>query len=223
MSTLRLTTTLALLALLFAGCSSVVPKRDGAVAGPFYTPTNVKTLAKMPAEVRRVVVLPVHGGPTLTEETLLSLDAVCQGELNRTGRFEVVPLTRDTLAAMTGQRQISSVERLPTALLDKLLNIYNTYGADAILFIDVTTYSPYPPLNLGLRTKLARVSDGEIIWAADNVFNSAEIPVANSARHHAEALGTDRGKTDLNHTILQNPQRFAGYVAAATFLTLPPR
>jgi hypothetical protein len=177
----------------------------------------------MPAEVRRVVVLPVSGGPTLTEETLLSLDEVCQSELNRTGRFEVVPLTRDALAAIAGVRQISSVEKLPVVLIEKLLNIYNSYGADAILFIDVTTYSPYPPLKLGLRTKLARVSDGEIIWAADNVFNAAEVPVANSARHHAEALGTDRGKTDLSHTILQNTQRFAGYAAAATFLTLPPR
>ncbi|MBK9991786.1 MAG: hypothetical protein IPP19_13890 [Verrucomicrobia bacterium] len=216
--------TLALFALLLAGCASLpLPKRDGAIVGPYFTPANVKTLAKMPAEVRRIVILPVAGGPTLTEETLLTLDSVCQSELNRTGRFEVVPLTRDALAAISGLRQISSVERLPIALLDKLLNIYNTYGADAILFIDVTTYSPYPPLKLGLRTKLARVSDGEIIWAADNVFNAAEPRVANSARHHAEGLGTDRGRTDLSHTILQNPQRFAGYVAAATFVTLPPR
>lgn len=223
MSSLRLTT-LALFALLVAGCSSLpLPKRDGAVAGPFYTPANVKTLPTMPAEVRRVVVLPVSGGPSLTEETLLALDAVCQSELNRTGRFEVVPLTRDALAAIAGVRQISSVDRLPVALLDKLLNIYNSYGADAILFIDVTTYSPYPPLKIGLRTKLARVSDGEIIWATDNVFNAAEVPVANSARRHAEALGTDRGKTDLSHTILQNTQRFAGYASAAIFLTLPPR
>lgn len=215
---------IAVLALfcLLAGCSAL-PKRDGALVGPYFTPANVKTLAKMPAEIRRVVVLPVSGGPTLTEETLLSLDSVCQSELNRTGRFEVVPLTRDALAAISGVRQINSVEHLPVALLDKLLNIYNSYGADAILFIDVTTYSPYPPLKLGLRTKLARVSDGEIIWATDNVFNAAEIPVANSARHHAESLGTDRGRTDLSHTILQNPQRFAGYVASATFLTLPPR
>jgi len=221
MSILRITL-INLLALFFVGCAAL-PKRDGAVGGPFFTPTNVKTAVKMPVEIRRVVVLPVYGGPTLTEETLLTLDSVCQSELNRTGRFEVVPLTRDALAAIANVRQISSVERLPIALLDKLLNIYNSYGADAILFIDVTTYSPYPPLVVGLRTKLARVSDGEIIWAADNVFNSSEVPVANAARHHAEALGTDRGRTNFNHTILQNPQRFAEYVTAATFQTLPPR
>jgi hypothetical protein len=213
---------LALLALALAGCSALT-KRDGAEAGPFYTPTNVKAIAKIPADIRRVVVLPVAGGPALTEEALDKLDSVCQGELTRTARFEVVPLSRDKLAEITGARQISSVDKLPPVLLDKLFNIYNTYGADAILFIDVTTYSPYPPLVLGLRAKLARVTDGEIIWAADNVFSAAEPAVANSARHHAAALGSDRGLTDLSHTILQNPQRFAGYVAAATFLTLPPR
>jgi len=221
MTTLR-TVSLALLAITLAGCSAL-PKQDGAVAGPFYTPTNVKAVAKIPADVRRVIVLPVAGGPALTEETLTKLDSVCQTELTRTARFEVVPLSRDALAGMIGARQLSSVDKLPPPLLDKLFNIYNSYGADAILFIDVTSYSAYPPLLLGLRTKLARVTDGEIIWATDNVFSAAEPAVANSARHHAAALGTDRGLTDLNHTILQNPQRFAGYVATATFLTLPPR
>jgi len=215
-------TAIALLSLALVSCS-VLPKPDGAVAGPFYTPTNVKAIAKIPAEVRRVIVLPVAGGPAMTEETLLKLDAICQGELTRTARFEVVPLSRNALAEITGLRQISSVEKLPTILIDKLFNIYNSYGADAVLFIDVTTYTPYPPLVLGLRTKLARVTDGEIIWAADNVFAAAEPAVANSARHHALALGSDRGQVNLSHTILQNPQRYAGYVAAATFLTLPPR
>ena len=221
MTLLRITP-LTLFALALVGCS-VLPKPDGAVAGPFYTPNNVKAIAQIPTAVRRVIVLPVAGGPTLTEETLLKLDAICQGELTRTAKFEVVPLSRDTLAEITGVRQISSVDKLPAVLIDKLFNIYNHYGADAILFIDVTTYSPYPPLVLGLRTKLAQVTDGEIIWAADNVFAAAEPAVANSARHHALTLGSDHGLADLSHTILQNPQRFAGYVAAATFLTLPPR
>lgn len=220
--TLSRITTLVLAAFALAGCSAL-PKPDSAVAGPFYKPSNVKAVAQLPATVRRVIVLPVAGGPALTEETLLKLDSVCAGELTRTGRFEVVPLSRDKLAELTGTRQISSVDKLPAVLIDKLFNIYNAYGADAVLFIDVTTYSPYPPLVLGLRTKLVQVTDGEIIWAADNVFAAAEPAVANSARHHALTLGTDHGLSDLSHTVLQNPQRFAGYVAAATFLTLPPR
>jgi hypothetical protein len=222
MTTLRIAL-LTLLAFSLAGCSSIMPKPDGAVAGPFYVPSNVKAISKIPSAVRRVIVLPVAGGPALTEETLLKLDAVCQGELNRTAKFEVVPLSRNALAEITGVRQISSVDKIPAVLIDKLFNIYNSYGVDAVLFIDVTAYTAYPPLVLGLRTKLARVTDGEIIWAADNIFSAAEPAVMNSARHHALALGSDHGPADLSYTILQNPLRFAGYAAAATFQTLPPR
>ncbi len=221
MTTPRITV-FALLSLALAGCT-LIPKIDRTLNGPFFTPSNVKAAAKIPADVRRVIILPVYGGPALTEQTLLKLDAVCLSELTRTARFEVVPLSRDELAKITGTRQISSVEKLPAVLVDKLFNIYNTYGADAVLFVDVTAYSAYPPLLVGLRTKIAKVTDGEIIWATDNLFAAAEPAVANSARRHAEGLGTDRGRTDLSHTILQNPQRFAGYAAAATFLTLPIR
>jgi len=221
MSPLRITS-LVLLGIALAGCSAL-PMRDGAISGPFYTPTNVTGVARIPAEIRRVIVLPVWGGPQITAETLVALDTVCQAELNRTAKFEVVPLSRQAFYNLTGQRQISSVEKLPAVLLEKLLSLNNPYGADAVLFIDVTTYSPYTPLTLGLRTKLARTSNSEIIWAADNLFPSAEPAVANSARLHAERFGTDRGRTNLSHTILQNPERYAGYVAAATFATLPPR
>lgn len=221
MSQLRITL-LALLASLLAGCSAL-PVREGTVQGPFYTPANVTGLPKIPAEIRRVIVLPVAGGPQLTEETLIALDGVCLAELNRTAKFEVVPLSREALFSLTGKRQIGSVEKIPAILLEKLLTLNNAYGADAVLFVDVTVYSPYIPLTIGLRTKLARTSNSEIIWAADNVFSSSEPPVANSARQHAERLGIDRGLTNLSHTILQNPARYAGYAAAATFATLPPR
>ncbi|MFT3783352.1 MAG: hypothetical protein QM790_15180 [Nibricoccus sp.] len=213
---------LALLSLLLSACSAIV-KRDGAVVGPFFTPTNVTNLPKLPAEIRRVLVLPVWGGPNLTEETLNSFDTVCQTELSRTGKFEVVPLSRQALAEITGMRQLSSVEKLPATLQKKVFALQNPYGADAVLFIDVTSYSPYTPLLVGFRVKLARVTDGEVVWAADNVFSAADQSVANSARHHAASLGTDRGRTDFNHTVLQNPERFAAYVAAATFQQLPPR
>lgn len=190
---------------------------------PVFTPENVHRVERLPGDIRRVLVMPVYGGPALTEGSLTSVETACISELNRTGRFEVVPLSRDVLASLTGQRQFASVERLPRAALEKLVNLDNRYGADAILFIDVTTYSPYPPLQLGLRAKLARVSDNEILWAADNVFAASNPTVANAALKHAKALGSDRGKTDLSHTVLQSPSRFAGYAAAATFETLPAR
>jgi hypothetical protein len=218
MTALRGLTLLALLAL-FAGCSEL-PKPDPLKSGPFFTPANVKATGPLPAEVKRVVVLPCWGGPTLTEETLGRIDEAAQTEVTKTNRFETVAVSRDALYRLAGKRALSSVDNLPAHLLEKLLK---DYGADAVLFTDVTSFSAYPPLTLGLRVKLARLSNGDILWAADNVFSAAEAAVANSARKFAREMGTDRGPTDLSHTILQNPSRFAAYASAATFATLPPR
>jgi hypothetical protein len=215
---------LAALALGQFGCAQL-PVRDGAKAGPFFTPTNVKTSApQLPANIRRVLLLPLSAeGLALSEENLNRLDATFLTELNRAARFEVVTITRDELARVTGSRQLNSTSPLPSGFIDRLFNIYNQYAADAVLFVDLTSYSPYKPLTLGVRARLAPIRETEILWAADILFSAAEPAVANSARRHALALGKSSGPTDLSHTILQNPVRFAGYAAAATFATLPPR
>jgi hypothetical protein len=221
MTSLRITLLAALVAGL-CGCTQL-PRRDGAKAGPFFTPANVSGMPALPPHVRRVLLLPASAqGLAITEENLNRLDATFLAELNRTARFEVVTLSRDQLARLTGARQIDSTTPLPPGFIDRLLNIYNAYAADAVLLIDLTAHSPYPPLQLGLRAKLAHIRDSDILWAADLNFSAADPAVANSARRHALAL-TRSSKTDLSHTILQNPTRFANYAAATTFETLPPR
>ncbi len=216
---------LAALALGLSGCAKLPIKRDGAKAGPFFTPVNVTAASpRLPADIRRVLLLPISAdGLAIPEENLSRLDAAFLAELNRTARFEVVTLTRDELARITGSRQLNSTSPLPPAFIDRLFNIYNPYAADAVLFVDLTAWSAYPPLAIGIRTRLAPIRESQILWAADNNFSAADPAVANSARRHALSLSKSSGPTDLSHTILQNPTRFASYAAAATFETLPLR
>jgi hypothetical protein len=214
---------LAALAAGLVGCAHT-PIRDGAKAGPFFEPSNVLTASQLPANIRRVLLLPLSSdGLALTEDHLAPLDATFLTELTRTARFEIVTVSRGQLAQLTGLRQVSSTTQLPPAFLDHLLNIYNEFAADGILFVDLTTYSPYPPLTVGVRTKLAHVRDSQILWASDLLFSAADPLVANSARRHALRSSRHAGQGDLSHTILQNPTRFAEYVAATTFATLPQR
>ncbi len=212
---------LAALAFGWTACASQRPLRDGARSGPFFTPTNVTASPALPAHIRRVLLLPLAAeGATISEENLDRLHAAFLTELNRAGRFETVTLSRDHLARLTGARQLPSTAQMPAGFLDRLFNIYNEYAADAILLVDVTSYAPYPPLTLGIRAKLAHVRDSDILWAADLLFSAAEPAVANSARRYALTLGSS---PHLERSILQNPARFAGYAASATFQTLPPR
>ena len=210
---------LALLAL--AGCNSI-PRLDGARFGPYYVPLNVHGSARLPADLRRIVILPsAADGPAISESTLDSLDGVLRTTLTQAARAEISPLDRDVLAQLSQRRQLVSTSVLPRDLTARLAE---KTGADAVLFVDITAYSPYPPLALGLRAKLIDLKTGEIIWAFDNLFSAADERVVNSARKHVLVpTGTTGTPSDLSYTVLQNPSRFADYAASATWATLPPR
>jgi hypothetical protein len=209
---------LALL-LLLAGCRTP-SEFDSSRNGPFFRPTNFHAVARMPAEIRRVLVLPTADDGRLPEDTLDSLDTVLQAALGGAQRFEVVPISRPACARLTGARAIRSVEALPHDFLARLVA---DYAADAVLFTDVTTYSPYPPLSLGLRAKLVRTDNGTILWSFDTIFSATNTSVVNAARRHWLDTAPAGTPADFSVTALQSPQRFAAYATSAAFATLPPR
>jgi hypothetical protein len=205
------------IATLFAGCMepSVI---DPARGGPFFTPQNHAGEPSL-GGMRRVVLLPVAGGSVAPEETSASLDRVMVSALQRQNRFEVVVLTREDCQRKFRVPELSSTAALPHDFMETLKR---DFAADGVIFVDITVFRGYRPLALGLRGKLASLDGKRLVWTFDNVFSADEPAVANSARHFY--LGSDRGGVpiDLTPGVLQSPVRFAGYVAAAMFATLPP-
>lgn len=215
--------TLSAVALLtLAGCSTF-SKPDGAVTGPFYAPANVRGVAVLPVEIRRVAILPVAAdGPLITEESLITLDRTLATTFNRAGRAELSPVDRTTFARIAGgNRSLVSTSVLPNDFLNRIAKIT---GADAVLFVDVTAYAPFPPQVLGLRSRLVSVKTGEPLWNFDNVFTANDPTVVNAARRHIlRAPVSTQAPADLSLTVLQNPERFADYASSATWATLPTR
>lgn len=205
--------------LLLAGCEAL-PKRDGAREGPFFQPAVFFATSKLPADVRRVVVLPIADKGVNPEGSLASLSASIVRTLNLAARFECVHMTPEECTAFTHTRSISSVDTMPHDFFDRLAAEYNV---DGVMFIDLTHYSAYPPISIGIRAKLYRIRDRSMLWAVDQTFSAANPLVSNSARRHwlkAEPSGTP---SDMSATVLQNPGKFADYVMTAVFDTLPPR
>jgi len=58
--------------------------------------------------------------------------------------------------------------------LEQLLAIHETLKCDAILVGTVTEYEPYPHLVVGLRMKLLDLKDGQLLWALEQVWDSAD-------------------------------------------------
>lgn len=208
-----------ILALGLAGCTTP-PIHDSVYRGPFFTPVNHAGDPQLPANLRRVVLLPVAGGSAADAESAAALNPVFIAELQKQNRFEIVTLTREECLHRFRVEEILSTAALPHDFMGRLRR---ELGADAVMFVDVTAYKPYRPLVLGVRGKLAAIDpEVRIVWTFDNVFSGADPTVANSARRHF--LDSDRGRipADLTPAVLQSPTRFATYVAAATFATLPP-
>jgi hypothetical protein len=207
------------LALGLGGCMTPAVD-DPARIGPFFTPTNFAGDARLPANLRRVVLLPICGGAIAPKESVAALDAVFLAELQKQNRFEVVVLTREECLHRFHVEEFASTAALPH---DFVSDLRRDFAADGVMFVDLTTFKAYRPLALGVRAKLAAIGGGSrFVWTFDNIFAASDPAVAASARHYF--LGSDRRDVpaDLTPATLQSPTRFAAYVAAATFATLPP-
>lgn len=203
---------------------------------PDYKPANIYRQSEaLPARVRRVAVLPLT---TTTSAALLQagaegLETTLYAELEKSGRFEVIPVSAGQLREWIGQSGWRSDELLPLNFFDKLRE---GTGADAVLFCQLIRYQPYEPLAVGWKFSL--VEKGEtakdpaaaskdaglrILWSADEVFDAGDIAVANAARtYYSQHLRNEAPAPDSS-TILGSPSRFGQYTLNALFGTLPAR
>lgn len=167
--------------------------------------------------MRRVALLPVyhHRFPA---EALRDLDSAFNSELSKKTVFEVVPVSRAQMEGLIGLREVSSVDKVPGDLFRKLKD---HFGVDGVMFTDVTHYSPYRPVAVGVRSKLVDIELGRIHWASDVLYDSSNSGVAAAAREYQKVLGRDNFPVEGDGgTILLSPRMFAQFAAFANYSSL---
>lgn len=202
----------------FSGCTSASSPARSSRLGPVFSPKNFTAVAEIPAGVRRVAVLPAAGLEGFPHEFGAEQEAMIAASLGATRRFEVVVVDRDRMTGLTGFPVLNSAAEWPAGSMER---IAKETAADAVLFTDFTVFRPYSPVAIGVRSRLVRIADGDtVLWAFDEVFDSAEASVARAAWRHA---GGGSSRRLVEATVLQSPSRFAAYVWDAAFQTLPAR
>jgi len=58
--------------------------------------------------------------------------------------------------------------------LEQLVSVEKTLKCDAILTGTVTEYQPYPHMIMGLQLKMVDLKDGQLIWALEQIWDSAD-------------------------------------------------
>jgi hypothetical protein len=72
------------------------------------------------------------------------------------------------------QTQNSAFEAQPTYTLEQLFVTRKTLKCNAILIGSITKYQPYPHMAIGLRLKLVDLKDGQLLWALEQIWDSAD-------------------------------------------------
>lgn len=220
-------------AFLAVGCH--LPPLPNAVQdlGPRYHPTNIyRRTNALPSEIRRVALLPLvtTDSSGFLRTGVETLSPLVYSELEKSKRFEVIPVASEQLKQWTGQAGWRTDEPLPP---DFFARVADATGCDAILFCQLTRFEPYQPVAVGWKFSLvanpppgpinAREMKDRILWSADEVMDVGDTSVANSARDYYEShMHSEAASADAT-TILSSPARFGQYTLAALFDTLPQR
>lgn len=211
---------LGLLLGLVPGCAT---SRGGAVGSSQASrPLNVWQYAPvLSPNLRRVAVLPLYakGQESSLDDGRVALEPILHAELLKTGRFELVPVSREVVQQWTGRSGWAYTDALPR---DFLAQILEATGADGILFCQLTRYHAYPPVSVGWRLHLVESGLPRVWWSVDEIFDGSEAGVAAAARsyykdHFATPTGSDPG------SILASPRRFGQWTASCVLSTLPAR
>jgi hypothetical protein len=214
MNQLKLFLFLVVAGSLVTGCQS--GRRTTVSARPdapqnWFLPTNPGRM------IRRVAMLPVYHA-RIPGEVLKDIDAALVSELSKKAVFEVVPLSRTEMEGLIGVREVSSVERVPGDLFRKL---QEQYGVEGVMLTDLTHYSPYRPVSVGVRSKLVDIESGRIHWASDVLLDSSNAGVAAAAREYQKVLCRDNFPIQGDGgTVLMSPRLFVKFAAYSNYVSL---
>lgn len=191
------------------------------VLGPGYKLNNVFAVSgTLPPELRRVAVLPIHIRTINfnNEDGKDNLTPILLKELQKSGRFEIIPISPDEMIELSGRASWPISDKFPLSFFTK---IKEKTGADCVLLTTLTQYSPYPPLQLGWETRLA--DEKRIIWSVDELFDAGNQEVANEAQRYYQHYFNKKEYLADAETVLRTPVQFGQYTLDAIFRTIPPR
>jgi hypothetical protein len=212
---------IATIASLVTGCK-LTPSDRRAQATPYQSTNVFRVEARLPESIRRVALLPIPRSRTDANQATGadSLEPLFIAEMNKHHAFEVIPVSPERLRALTGGHTWTADDQLPTDFFERL---HQATGCDAVIFLSLTTYRAYPPLQVGWKARLVDGQQHLTWWAVDEVFDAGSDSVAAAAIAFANSELNPPDSTLDGAAVLRSPRRFGQYTAYAIVHTLPGR
>lgn len=160
------------------------------------------------ATVRRVMVLPFSQPSGRGADGMQIRDVFLQ-ELTKLQRFEVVPLPESASEHAEIHRDLTRGKLSTNALVA----LSERYNIDGVLIGTVTAYRPYPPMRLGMRTRIVSLHSGQTVWAAEGLYDANDARTVEDLRHYAATFATAEASLHGWELNMIAPTKYAAYVA----------
>ena len=106
---------------------------------------------------------------------------------------------------------------------EELAAIREVLNCNAILTGTVTVYKPYPHMIIGLRLKLVDLTDGDLLWALEQIWDTADKTTENRIKKYCQR-GRLLNSSDVREKLITvSSIIFLNFVADETAKTLSPR
>lgn len=106
--------------------------------------------------------------------------------------------------------------------LEQLSAIHKTLKCDAVLIGTVTEYHPYPRMAVGLRMKLVDLTDGRLLWALEQVWDSADKTIERRINEYFQSQMRSGFAPPPERLVVVSPLKFIKFVAYEVAETLEP-
>ncbi len=209
------------------GCQSISDSWDGSVMGPFHEPHNYHlSKGEWSDDITVVAIMPLTSGrgDQWTDLGLELMQPVLTEELARFDLFEAITITPEKLLALTGTLKVRAHEDLPNnfpaiiTALDKQST--DRRVCDAVLFCEMDTFRPYPPMAVGWKFRLFSLDTGNLVWAFDEVFNVGDPRVNNSLRRYMRTQRMTHMDIFRDSLVIDSPRVLARYSLTTTLETM---
>ena len=157
-------TKLLLLAVLLSGCSIHNIYRAPAPTADYYYVNADKGLTTL----GRVAIVELNNDSSYPQISADVTEALFQA-LQKRQVFGLTVVHQHDASWRSLQLDLDS-----TYTLDQLMTIRETLKCDGILIGTITKFRPYPHMAVGLRLKLLDLRDGQLLWALEQVWDSAD-------------------------------------------------
>ena len=197
----------AMLALLAAcSCES---RQDDAMANAYYLSPN-KDLRRL----GRIALVEMETASSSTEIAAAVTDWLFL-ETQKKQVFGVMVVRRDDPMWQSLQENLDSLQALR-----QLVAVREALNCNGLLVGTVTRYQPYPHMVVGLRLKLLDLTDGQLLWGMEQVWDSADRSIQKRIKTYLKDQRRSEQSGLREELVVVSPLTFCKFVAyevAGTF------